>query len=60
MGDGLKRAFAAARETQKHPAGKVLPDRGDGLHWLKCISCGREWAEKDSGAYAKGSKVCKR
>jgi hypothetical protein len=58
MGDGLKRAFAAARATQMHRQGEVMPDRGDHLHWLKCTDCGREWAEKDSGAFAKGSRVC--
>ena len=42
----------------EHHAGEVLPDRGDGLHWLRCVECGREWAEKDSGAYAKGSRRC--
>ncbi len=42
-----------------HVAGVELPDRGDGLHWLRCVECGREWAEKDSGAFAKGSKVCR-
>jgi hypothetical protein len=60
MGEGLKRAFAAARATQMHQRGDVMPERGDGLHWLKCPECGREWAEKDSGAFAKGSRVCKR
>jgi len=43
-----------------HRAGYVLPDKGDGLHWLKCIDCGREWAEKDSGAFARGSRTCVR
>ena len=43
---------------KQHAAGEVLPDRGDGLHWLRCVDCGREWAEKDSGAFAKGSRYC--
>lgn len=60
MGDGLNRARAAAKATQTHTSGKVLPDRKDGLHWLRCTVCGKEWAEKDSGAFAKGSRVCKR
>lgn len=59
MGDGLKRAFAAARATRMHARGEVLPDRGDGLHWLRCVECGKEWAERDSGAFARGSRVCK-
>lgn len=59
MGEGLKRAFAAARATRMHRSGKCLPDRGDTLHGLKCTDCGREWAEKDSGAFAKGSRSCR-
>ena len=43
----------------RHQVGIVLPDRGDGYHWLKCIECGREWAENDRGTHVKGSKVCK-
>lgn len=41
-----------------HPAGYVLDDRGDGLHWLRCCDCGREWAEDDEGTLAKGSSLC--
>lgn len=52
-------AYAKAVSWLPHPCGIVLPDRGDGLHWLRCPDCGREWAEKDSGAFVKGSKRCK-
>ncbi len=62
---GVEKPTAAKRHPHTeadsrypHAAGIVLPDRGDGLHWLRCDECGREWAEKDSGAFAKGSKVC--
>lgn len=41
-----------------HPAGYVLRDRDDGLHWLRCVDCDREWAEKDDGSFAKGSRFC--
>ena len=48
-----------AEGAPNHPAGAVLPDCGDGLHWLQCVACGKEWAEKDSGAFAKGSRYCR-
>lgn len=41
-----------------HPAGDVLADRGDGLHWLSCVECGREWAERDDGSLADGNAEC--
>ena len=59
MGDGLKRAFAATAATRMHARGYVLLDRGDGLHWLRCVDCGREWAERDNGTVVKGSRSCR-
>ena len=47
-----------AEEIMMHQSGHILPDRGDGLHWLRCVDCGREWAENDRGTFKRGSKVC--
>ena len=58
MTDNTPRPTLGHGYGHAHPSGFVLPDRADGLHWLRCVDCGREWAEKDSGAYAKGSRVC--
>lgn len=58
MGVRLKHAFASLA-TRMHSQGEVMPNRGDGLNWLRCIECGRDWAEKDSGAFAKGSRTCR-
>jgi hypothetical protein len=42
----------------EHPSGVVLPDRHDGLYWLRCTECGREWGERSNGAFASGQWIC--
>jgi hypothetical protein len=44
--------------SQSHPQGAVLPDRGDGLHWMTCTDCDAEFAERDDGTLAAGSDLC--
>jgi hypothetical protein len=41
-----------------HPQGAVLPDRGDGLHWMECTDCGAEFAERDDGTLVAGPEMC--
>jgi len=57
-GDSVRAAALRGALGHPHSAGIVLPDQGDGLHWLRCVDCGREWAEKDSGVFARGAKFC--
>ncbi len=42
----------------EHSTGSVLPDCGDGLHWLQCTDCGTRWAENDDGSWAAGPMKC--
>ena len=46
------------RLSRRHLSGYVIHDRSDGLNWLECTACGREWAENDRGTHVRGSKVC--
>jgi hypothetical protein len=46
--------------AQPHTGGFPMDDRGDGLHWLTCVDCGQEWAEKDDGSHAAGQLECAR
>lgn len=48
------------KSSRMHTHGSVQPVRVDGLHWLQCTECRREWAENDRGTFVRGSKVCAR
>lgn len=53
LADAMEALYA-----KEHQSGVHVRNDEHGHHWLRCVDCGGEWAEDDSGAVVNGDTRC--